>query len=877
MGPWQGFLSLAQYPAGSAVKEPAPNVIVSVDDSGSMGATGITALKNALKTTFTESNIPDNRIRLAWQSMNRCNGIPKTGEKCGVNNSLKILRGTHRNNFLAWVDTLQADGGTPSHMMVRNAGDYLMRTDLGVDSPWASDPGTTETPILGCRKSFHIFMTDGGWNSSATDTNSHVDADRNKDGYLVIGEGDIDGKNKTLPDGQQYIANSDTTKIFYDHWGFPTTTSWIWPRRISINYGLNTLSDLAFYYWATDLQPGIANEIKPIIKKTGDEVFGTGTDKKTIPQYWNPKNNPATWQNLTTYTIGFNDAASWTGSPTWGGDTYSGEYSQLIQGTKSWPSPLCGTDSDQKACDGSTLYSARVNERKTELWHMAINSRGKFIPATDANSLTTAFKDILDNIIADTSVPITGFASASSSIVSSGTTVYQSQYSATGWKGGVVSYTAAQNTGALTPNTAWGVTGAGKPKSTGDILDALSDVSTRIIYTYNGGGKQFLWGKLSSDQQALLKAGGSDTVGQDRLDFLRGDRSKETSQGGTLRDRLSREGDIVNSTLWYTGRPASGYALLPAYAGYSSFASTNKNRLPMIYVGGNDGMVHGFSAENGSEKIAYVPQGLYPNLKLLTQPDYQNNHKYYVDGSPFTGDVNVGSDASPDWRTLLVGTLGAGGKGYFVLDVTKPGLKSGATDGPSSNFTNNDANAAAIVRMDKTDGADADIGHIFGDPVTADLNPYLATQIARMNDGRWAVIFGNGYNSTNEDPVLLIQYLDNGSLVKIAAATGTTGNAAANGLSTPRPVDLNGDGTPDVVYAGDLKGNLWKFDVANSDRTKWGVAFSSAGCGSAASPCTSFTLPPTTVATPNRLPQRPMCAPCLALAGCSLPLARAKT
>jgi len=193
------FLNLAQYPAGSAVKEPAPNVIVSVDDSGSMGATGITALKNALKTTFTESNIPDNRIRLAWQSMNRCNGIPKTGEKCGVNNSLKILRGTHRNNFLAWVDTLQADGGTPSHMMVRNAGDYLMRTDLGVDSPWASDPGTTETPILGCRKSFHIFMTDGGWNSSATDTNSHVDADRNKDGYLVIGEGDIDGKNKISP------------------------------------------------------------------------------------------------------------------------------------------------------------------------------------------------------------------------------------------------------------------------------------------------------------------------------------------------------------------------------------------------------------------------------------------------------------------------------------------------------------------------------------------------------------------------------------------------------------------------------------------------------------------------------------------------------
>jgi type IV pilus assembly protein PilY1 len=186
--------------------------------------------------------------------------------------------------------------------------------------------------------------------------------------------------------------------------------------------------------------------------------------------------------------------------------------------------------------------------------------------------------------------------------------------------------------------------------------------------------------------------------------------------------------------------------------------------------------------------------------------------------------------------------LGAGGKGYFVLDVTKPGLKSGATDGPASNFTNNDANAAAIVRMDMTDGSDADIGYIFGDPVTADLNPYLATQIARMNDGRWALIFGNGFNSTNERPVLVIQYLDGNtpSRVTIVAATGTTGNAVANGLSTPRPVDLNGDGTPDVVYAGDLKGNLWKFDVSSADTSKWGVAFSSAGCGSTASPCTPF-------------------------------------
>lgn len=824
------YLTFATTPPGSASQEPAPNVIVSVDDSGSMGETGITALKNALKTTFTQSKIPDSRIRLAWQSMNSCNGIPKTGTACGVNNSLKILKGTHRTNFLAWVDTLNDGGGTPSHTMVRNAGDYLMRTDLGVNSPWASDPGTTETPLLGCRKSFHIFMTDGGWNSSATNTTYHIDADRKKTSYLAIGQGDIDGNHKTLPDGQAYTANSNTTKIFYDPWGFPTTGT---------VYGLNTLSDLAFYYWSTDLQPSIENKITPIIKKSGDEVFGTGANQKTIPQYWNPRNNPATWQNLTTYTIGFNDAATWTGSPTWGGDTYSGEYSQLIQGTKTWPSPLCGTDDNQAACDGSTGYSAQTNDRKKELWHMAINSRGKFIPATDANSLSKAFTDILDNIIADTSSPITAFASASSSISNGSTDVFVSSFDANGWKGGITAQTAAKGTGTLTPNTTWGTKTNGDPKSTGDILDAISatsDMTSRVIYTYNGGGKQFLWANLSSttgDQQDLLKDGATGTagttLGQNRLNFIRGDRRQETANGGTLRDRVSRQGDIVNSTLWYTARPASGYGL----AGYSSFATTYKNRMSMLYVGGNDGMLHGFSATDGTEKLAYVPQGVYKNLAALTKTDYQSNHKYYVDGSPFTGDVNISTTTTPDWRTLLVGTLGAGGKGYFVLDVTNP-----------TNFTNSDTNATAIVRMDLTDEADADIGYIFGAPVTAEFNPQQATQITRMNDGRWAVVLGNGYNSANEDPVLIIQYFDGDSptIRKIAAATGTTGNGSKNGLSTPRLVDLNGDGTADIAYAGDLKGNLWKFDLANSNPSKWGVAFNgSTNCvPTPDAPCTPF-------------------------------------
>ena len=808
-------LTFAQYPAGTTGKEPAPNVLISVDDSGSMDEAvskadktkKITALKNSLIAQFGDANastptkgkIADNSIRLAWQVMHNNGNSPTAGTlDQGNTNAIRPFSGNHRTNFSNFVSNLKANGGTPSHKMMENAHKYMSSTP-GKDSPWADNPGSTPTTYLACRRTYHIFMTDGEWNS------------QNKQSV-----GNADGIDRTLGDGLKlYDASSNQTRIYSDTFGAGN---------------LSTLSDFAFASWATDLQPTISNSVKPLIKKSGIETIGS----VDLQEYWNPKNNPATWQHMSTYTIGFGSGATtWNVSPKWDNATDnnyggSGEYEKLVNGNVQWPDVI-----------NNSGY------RTAELWHMALNGRGKYYPARDATALSKAFEEILGIIIADTSSPITGFASASSSISISNTDLYQSVYKAAGWQGSITSDVAAQGTGVRTPNPAWQI--AGKSQSTADKLDAFSDteITDRVIYTYNGGGKQFLWGNLSTatgGQQDLLRAGATGSAGttlaQNRLNFIRGDRSLE---GGTtakpFRTRVSRQGDIINSTIWYTARPASGYGL----AGYGSFATTHKDRMPMLYVGGNDGMLHGFSAENGKELVAYVPQGVYKNLPLLADPSYQNNHKYYVDGSPFTGDVNIGTTSTPDWRTLLVGGLGAGGKGYFVLDVTQPGRKSGASGAsttPLSNFANTAAGATAVVRMDLTDGADSDIGHIFGDTVTAESNRQQSTQITRMNDGRWAVVMGNGYNSTNEDPVLIIQYLDGGttSLRKIAAATGNTGNGAANGLSTPRLVDLNGDGIPDIAYAGDLKGNMWKFNIAHADPVNWGVAFSSANCTA----CTPF-------------------------------------
>lgn len=869
-------LDLVQYPAGTASVEPAPNVIVSVDDSGSMGSTGITSLKDALKATFATSNIPDDRIRLAWQSMNRCSGIPSTMTACASKNTMKSLSGTHRTNFMTWVDTLTASGWTPSFPMVRAAGDYLRTT--GANSPWNKTPGTADPSPMTCRKAYHIFMTDGEWNG-ADGTAAYADADRMTQTRLLNGtSANLDGTLTTLPDGTIYDPTSDQTRVYRDSWGYASftaqkrtrtcsTCSWTAWQNYTDNNGMNTLADLAFRDWASDLQSTIANAMVPVIKKSGPETFGTGASATTLQEYWNPKNNPATWQNLVTYTIGFNNAAdlsipsgtagNW---PAFDADapideaTHSGDFWSLVTGAKAWPTPFCGAAGD-KPCESqfsSTLLqdnklgnpTARdqytdpliSRARMYELWHMAINGRGKFMPATSSTALADAFKKILNQIIEDTTKPITSFATTSTNNTRTDIGEFISGYDSNGWKGYVRSDAIAKNTGARSANPAWGVKAGSPPNdrvTTADKLDALAAYSSRVILTSNdstGTGVPFEWEtgttKLSAAQKTLLNAG---SLGEGRVNFIRGDRSLEGNvTGKPFRVRQSRQGDIVNSGIWYVAEPASNYS----YPGYLAFTKANKNRVPMIYVGGNDGMLHGFSAINGEEKIGFVPKGVIANLPALTDPAYI--HQYYVDGSPFTGDVNWGAAGSPDWRTLLVGTLGAGGKGYFILDVTKPGTTDSTI---SSNF--NTASAADLVVMDKTwhkndtlandtTKPEADIGHIFANPVLDATNTFKSTQLTLMNNGHWAVVMGNGYNSANERPVLLIQFVDkansNTSLKRIVAAS-TGDNVVQNGLSAPRLVDINGDGTPDVVYAGDLKGNLWKFDISSANPNDWSVAF----------------------------------------------------
>jgi len=229
------------------------------------------------------------------------------------------------------------------------------------------------------------------------------------------------------------------------------------------------------------------------------------------------------------------------------------------------------------------------------------------------------------------------------------------------------------------------------------------------------------------------------------------------------------------------------------------------------------------SADAGKELIAYVPTTAYANLSRLTDKDYNANHRYFVDGSPMTGDVY--DSATSNWKSILIGSMNAGGRGFFALDVTNP------IDTAQSAPTFTVANAAKLLLWEFTDSDDADMGYSHN---LTRINPLTgqARQIVKMENNKWAVIVGNGYNSIAGKAVLYVLFVTGGDdgtwtigtdYVKLVAHTGS-----GNGLSTPAAFDSNGNGLIDTIYAGDLKGNLWKFDVSNSSTSNWNVALGGA-------------------------------------------------
>jgi len=527
----------------------------------------------------------------------------------------------------------------------------------------------------------------------------------------------------------------------------------------------HTLADVALKYYATDLKTSLANEV-PITE---------GKDENDA-------------QHMVTFTVAFGVNGEIVPNDTTSGRETDMDGMPLNPNQPfDWPQPQSNTN--------STIDDVR---------HAAWNGRGLYLNAKNPQNLIDSLEASIDEIESRT-----GTASAlafNSTSYRTDSKFYYAQFTSGSWGGELIAQELKSDLSA----------GAVQWKAS-EELDKLSYGSRNILtYDYDsatglGKGVAFRTASLPDEHEADLNTifestyapiyankglGVSDFI-SDAVNYLRGDRSKEGASTGAFRDRSTALGDIINSTPVYISTAASNW---PDYIepGYISYQIGLFDRTPMIYVGANDGMLHAFNAETGKEEFAYVPYGVTSTesdrgLHYLVDQNY--NHRYYVDGTVEVADAYIDSA----WKTVLIGGLGAGGKTLFALDVTNPE----SIDESSTN---------KVLWEVEIDGLGL---------------TYPQAKVAKMNDDSWVVLVANGYHNTLDGRAKIFMLdVKTGALLKTFDSEYgglTSGECldACNGMSSVKLRDLDGNGTTDFIYAGDVQGNVWAINTRSVKSSEW--------------------------------------------------------
>lgn len=859
------------------------------------------------------------------------------------------------NDLLDQVYKIHSSGGTPLRIGLNNVGHYFDADDSGDNGGVGSAPWAACADGGACQKSFAILMTDGYWNG-----------------------------------GSPGVGHQDSGQ------GIPYQDS-----------HSDTLADVAMKYYKKDLAPALEDSVAP-----------SGCDK-------------AIHQHMTTYSVSFGVVGTLDPNAyAYYGDNPPLSYNPCLEGVipggaGGWPDPESGS----------------IQRKIDDLWHAAVNGRGQFFSASNPEELVASLQTIVESV--EKSVSSGASVSVNGEELSEETVLYQARFKSDGWVGEVIAKEINPKTRVISPDELWNAS---------DQLQLIANPSTtRKIVTFNTSSDsviKFQASEFQSHQKLALDPGNNATLITNLVNFLRGD----PVTGMRLRTKIL--GDIVHSA------PVFVSSFVPA--NNDGIDNDNDNEIDeepdgkdndldgetdeqdewewkkqaTLYCGGNDGMVHAFDAEDGTERFAYIPNllfdetendpslGVVSKLRFLASTDYQ--HRFFVDntasfkeisrdadldkvdndgdgwdnegdgldndddgitdekidGKDSDGDgcidelgncyldksadgIDNDSDGRTDEtdekfllvdskgeleigeiRTLLVGGLGYGGKGYYGLTVRR----AVQTGGVWTEIFNADrwdfldplitestiaANLLAWEYPDletlNSDGVDNDNDGLIDegtDGITNDIDgdiderdeyetdpdmgySYSSAYIVKSFsiEHPWVVIFGNGYNSDNGEAVLYVLDAFDGALVKkIHTECGPD-----NGLSTPALValttkeslikwntegadgrdndgdgsideadeinndgdnyvdegtdnkDNNGDGIKDdgpfdnldndndgfvdevdsntaelgewemssmalddtvaFAYAGDLKGNLWKFDLTSPDPADWDVSY----------------------------------------------------
>lgn len=523
----------------------------------------------------------------------------------------------------------------------------------------------------------------------------------------------------------------------------------------------NTLADYAMHYYTTRLRTDL----------TAGQVPVNPTD--TSPQADRNSNLHMNTYALTMGALGtiFGVNTSQTNDP--------------YGNPPTWPEP--NQDRNPTAVD--------------DLFHATINGRGDMFTARNVSELTAGIQNAINQVFARLGAAAAGTVQ-NPNVTSSENDYFESTYNSGNWTGELVARELDPTTGNVSTTTLWQAQA---------LLDART-ASSRKIFTYSGtAGIGFNTSDLSANLATFASPtsppGPSD--GAAVINYLRGDRSGEVSQ--TYRTRAHLLGDIVNAEPVIVRRPFMNYA----DNGYSAFksATSSTTRTRVVLQGANDGMLHAFNAATGAEEWAYVPRLLWGNLKFLTsRQDFV--HRYFVDATPVYDDINfretAGATGPMDWGTLLVGGLGAGGRGYYALNLT-------STTATAESGTNSMASKVLweFPRPSTPAATAANIGNSFGKPV-----------ITKRSDGNWVVVVTSGYNNGNDtggDGVGRLYILNprTGDVIStLSTGVGTADDPSGLGPLAVYVENVDVDNTAVAAYAGDLKGNVWHFNLNTGTVTR---------------------------------------------------------
>ena len=745
-----------------------------------------TSMKASLGSVISEA---DTNLRIGFAGSNGVNDNVALDDLGASGHKTALLGGLYSRSF---------QGNSNFFSSFAKAGEYLECEGQNIFYGPSSTPGDAQCPALAppqgtCQQNYILLITDGGMEgyNSNLGNQSPGDADANDDT-------DFDGK---------IFAGTKPSQL-----------------------GDTTLADIAMHYYERDLFPSVdmVNDVVPLQRDL--DLAPSGSFSGDVMH-----------QHVKTFAVAFGIDSGLVNPPT----SYS-------TGSYDWGS---AASTDQELADFLIK----------DLHHAATNGRGAYLDAQNPAALTAALEAAFNEFSAGLGAG--SAVSFNSQEISNGVVLFRSFYNLLENTGDVIASTL--NADLTVGAQLW---------STAAQLDVQLDTggTGRQIVTFDPGnnrGQAFQLGSLTTAQKQSLGwvDASSDAEVALKIDYLRGSSVNEAPAGDyRSRPELNgRLGDIINSSPVFVGPPEQLFRGGSAYPSgsnsYAAFQNAQASRADRLYVSANDGMLHSIDPEAGNEKFAFVPNATLvngDNVRLAELLSTGYSHQYILDATPVVDDLFMFAkgDSTKSWVTVLVGAFGAGGKGLFALDITDPAItEANANQQILWEFTNGDDTyplddtgspllSSGAQRLDGAGNPIKDLGLTIDEPILALSNVVTSSSDESLE---WMALLSNGTNGTSGVAKLFALFVDRGTdgtwchpesiydnstdgssglrgtcdagqydFIKIDTGEGAFldgGSIYPNGLGSPRAIDADQDGTADYVYAGDMQGNLFRFDLCRAD------------------------------------------------------------